>query len=82
MKQFVIKIEGGQAVMLYDDAALPVMNALGTPVTRRASHVEPSEDGTWSADMSPVGGPVLPGYPTRAAALQAEVAWLRLNRQL
>lgn len=43
---------------------------------RRGSHVEPTDDGRWQADMSPVGGPVLSPFETRAAALAAEVAWL------
>lgn len=48
----------------------------GTCTIRRASRVEPTEDGEWTADMSPVHGPVLGPYPTRGAALEAEVAWL------
>ena len=50
----------------------------GTARINRASHVEPQ--GTqWTADMAPVGGPVLGPYDTREAALAAEVAWLDLN---
>ncbi|MGA2256175.1 MAG: hypothetical protein ABSG53_16120 [Thermoguttaceae bacterium] len=44
----------------------------------RASHVEPCE-GEWSADMSPVGGPVLSGFTKRSQALAAEVTWLEEN---
>ncbi len=46
----------------------------------RASHVEPCAGG-WSADMSPVGGPVLTGFTKRSQALAAEVAWLEENVQ-
>lgn len=68
----------GRAV--YDDNTARVARAIGTVAPRRASHVEPAGDG-WSADMSPVGGPLLlaaDGQPftTRAAALDAERAWL------
>jgi hypothetical protein len=44
--------------------------------TRRASHVEPYADGGWTADMSPVGGPVLGPFALRGQALEAETAWL------
>jgi len=47
----------------------------GQTTIKRASHVEPCPGG-WSADMSPVGGPVLGPYKTRAQALGREVAWL------
>ena len=49
---------------------------LGTPIIRRASHVEPDVQGGWSADLSPVGGPMLGLFALRSAALAAEVAWL------
>jgi hypothetical protein len=42
----------------------------------RASHVEPTADGKWTADMSPVDGPVLGPFELRSEALAAEVAWL------
>ena len=53
--------------------------ALGAASIRRASHVEPNDDLTWNADLTPVNGPVLSPFPTRAAALAAEVAWLERN---
>ena len=48
---------------------------LGSTSIAHASHVEPLGL-DWTADMSPVGGPVLGPYSTRAEALAAEVAWL------
>ena len=50
--------------------------ALGRPVIARASHVEPDADGRWTADLAPVGGPVLGPFDRRGEALAAEAAWL------
>ena len=33
-------------------------------------------DGAWTADLSPVNGPVLGPYTRRSEALAAEIAWL------
>ncbi len=71
----------GDIQHVYSDT---LVDMFGTDADRvavgRASHVEPHESGGWSADMSPVGGPVLlkdgVGFPTRAEALQAERKWL------
>jgi hypothetical protein len=52
------------------------LRTLGTLTIRRASHVEPSDDGRWLADLSPVGGPVLGPFDLRTDALSAEVSWL------
>ena len=40
------------------DEAIP-LSQLGPLSILRASHVEPNPDGTWTADLSPVGGPQL-----------------------
>jgi hypothetical protein len=52
---------------------------LGRPEIRRASHVEPGLDGCWSADLRPIGGPVLGPFERRSQALEAELAWLEAN---
>ena len=52
------------------------LGSLGTLAIHRASHVEPSADGSWSADLSPVGGPVLGPFVFRSEALAAEIEWL------
>jgi hypothetical protein len=52
---------------------------LGDVAIRRASHVEPEPAGGWTADLSPVGGPVLGPFPVRSAALAAEQRWLEVN---
>jgi hypothetical protein len=52
------------------------LSCLGNLSIRRASHVEPDEQGCWWADLSPVGGPVLGPFDRRGAALAAEEQWL------
>jgi hypothetical protein len=53
--------------------------ALGRLQITRASHVEPGPDGRWSADLRPVGGPVLGPFDRRGQALEAELAWLEAH---
>jgi hypothetical protein len=55
------------------------LTALGPVSIRRASHVEPTEDGQWIASLSPVGGPVLGPFPCRSEALAAEMVWLQTH---
>ena len=55
------------------------LNQLGRILIRRGSHVEPTDDGTWAADLSPVNGPLLGPFKTRSEALAAEVEWLHAN---
>jgi hypothetical protein len=50
--------------------------ALGRLSIRRASHVEPDQDGQWLADLGPVGGPMLGPFRLRRQALEAEQRWL------
>ena len=52
------------------------LGVLGRPTIKRASHVEPGQDGRWRADLTPVGGPVLGPFDRRSEALEAETAWL------
>ena len=55
------------------------LTALGSPVITRASHVDPDQQGRWSADLSPVGGPMLGPFSSRSEALDAERQWLERN---
>ena len=65
---------GGSVRCIYGEAI--DLHVLGSPSIRRASHVEPSEDGRWLADLSPVAGPTLGPFDLRTDALAAEIAWL------
>lgn len=81
MNNIVIEPDGTITFIYSDDLA--DMLDLGTARVQRASHVEPVAGG-WTADMSPVGGPVLlaaEGKPfkLRSEALEAEVAWLNCH---
>jgi len=65
----------GAVQFVYDDALRGLLG-LGRAAIRRASHVEPTRDGQWTADLGPIDGPVLGPFETRAATLDAERAWL------
>ena len=71
----ILRIEPeGSVTTVYTEAL--DLTELGSVRCSRASHVEPTSDGAWSADLSPVGGPVLGPYALRSEALAVEVAWL------
>jgi len=65
---------GGGIRCLYDDAL--DLSVFGPLKISRGSHVEPTSLGQWTADLSPVQGPVLGPFPNRTAALAAEREWL------
>lgn len=62
---------------LYDET-LP-LTELGQLKIQRGSHVEPTPQGEWTADLSPVGGPLLGPFCIRTDALRAETGWLRTH---
>ena len=64
----------GTITMLYTETI--AIDAIGLVSIRRASCVEPAANGQWTADLSPVGGPMLGPFDTRSAALAAEVAYI------
>ena len=73
--EIVCKPDGSLSA-IWDDGLVPLV-AEGKATITRASHVEPTDDGQWVADMSPVGGPVIIGsFALRADALAAERKWL------
>ncbi len=88
MAQHIITFNKGKAAAIYNDALLPYFKKLGPYEIARASDVEPDGQG-WSARIRPWVNRIgfaqklsglkirLGPYPTRQAALDAEVAYLR-----
>ena len=72
--ELVVQADGSLRC-LYDEAV--DLSALGQVTICRASRVEPTDNGQWQADLSPVGGPVLGPFTLRSEALAVEVEWLR-----
>jgi hypothetical protein len=85
----------GRFSFVYEEAEnvlgedVELMTNSGDSYTERASHVEPSrvakgltELSVWTADMGPVGGPILGPFGLRREALKAERDWLRDERGL
>ncbi len=72
--QLVIQ-KDGTTRFIYSD--LLDLTCLGPTQIHRASHMEPDEQGSWWADLSPVGGPNLGPFGLRSQALAAEISWLQ-----
>ena len=70
----------GDLRMIYHDEIAALL-IVGASRIVRASHVEPVERG-WTADLSPVAGPVLGPFKLRHDALDAEAAWLQTEMGL
>jgi hypothetical protein len=62
---------------LYDETL--DLSRFGRLTIARGSHVEPTVGGVWTADLGPVGGPLLGPYPDRSSALDAERRWLEAH---
>ena len=71
--QLIIKPDGTIHSVYSDDFDYKM---LGETNIRRASHVEPDEQGRWFVDLSPVGGPKLGPFNRRKDALDAEIVHL------
>lgn len=65
----------GLLSFIWDDS-LAGMKTLGPTEIRRASHVEPDENGQWWANLAPSGGPKLGPFELRQQAIDAEIQWL------
>ena len=72
----VIIDPNGTLRALYSDELSELLKE-GKATVKRASRVEPAPEGGWTADMSPVNGPVLGPFELRSEALAAEVEYLR-----
>ena len=68
---------GGAVRCLYGESI--DLTALGRLEIDRASHVEPTPDGRWTADLQPLNGPALGPFARRSDALVAEHAWLEAH---
>ncbi len=78
MKKTVKFRADGSVQFIWSDELRPVFNE-GDGAIRRASHVEPTPEGLWVADLAPVGGPALGPFTQRSKALSAEIKWLEAN---
>ncbi len=67
----------GDVRCVYDET-LPLAD-FGRLTIVRGSQVEPTAASHWTADLSPVGGPLLGPFESRSAALNAEREWLEQN---
>lgn len=73
----VLILTGGELRFIWTDD-FAELASLGEANIRRVSHVEPTDDGRWEADMSPVEpGVVLGPFKLRSDALAAEIEWLK-----
>ncbi|MFG0332751.1 MAG: hypothetical protein ACF8TS_05240 [Maioricimonas sp. JB049] len=70
-----LRIDPGGTIRCLYDESLPLSH-LGAAHIRRASHVEPTTEGCWTADLSPVSGPLLGPFRHRSQALDVERQWL------
>ena len=81
MSKLVVDQDGTVRFIYSDD--LRGLLEVGTPSVTRASHVEPCAlgwiGGGWTADLTPVKGPVLGPFETRQEALDAEVHYLNTH---
>ncbi len=75
MMELVIAPDGTVTTLYHE---LFDLAALGRLSIARASQVEPDAHGQWTAQI--LDGPLLGPFPTRSAALAAEVAWLTTHR--
>ena len=74
VKQLKLVIKAGQIRSIYDDSLVGLFPSATVDIVR-ASHVEP-DAGRWSADLTPVNGPILSGFKTRQGALDAEAQYI------
>ncbi len=77
-KQLKLVVKAGQIKAIYDDALTALLDGAEVKI-ERASHVEPDAGwpgGRWAVDMTPCGGTIIRGFPTRKQALDTEVRYI------
>ena len=80
VEELIIHVDdAGRLRFVWADSCRDLLS-LGAATINRASHVEPTKDCRWTADLSPIGGPVLGPFDTREQALLAEIE--ELERRL
>lgn len=67
----------GQMKSLYNEEFN--LKEFGKTSIKRASHVEPTKEGKWTANLTPVNGPILGPFNKRSEALKTEVDWINKN---
>lgn len=72
----IIRGHDGTLRYVYDDDVHKHLSKLGEVSIKRATHVEPDENGLWYADLSPVGGEKVTGFKTHQEAIDFELKWL------
>ena len=77
-EEIQIRVKGSEIRYIYSDSLMGFQK-LGDSEIKRASNVEPGDDG-WYADMKNVNGPKLGPFETRQAALDKEVEWIYQNK--
>jgi hypothetical protein len=70
-----LRVEPGGVVRCQYSEAID-LSSIGLPTIRRASNVEPDEQGRWWADLALVEGPRLGPFILRSQALDAEQSWM------
>ncbi len=75
-----IVISEGRARFIHDDDLAERMGQHGDVSIQRASHVEPTSNGKWTVDLTPVGGPRIGTFDRREMALECERLWLIRNK--
>lgn len=79
MKNYELTIEsGGRIRLIYDDEMIDLIKE-GESIIRRASTVEPDNNGGWIVDLSMSSGPKIGPFDRREDALKAETDWLKEN---
>ncbi len=74
-KTLKLVVKAGRIQAIYDDEMIGLF-PFNKVTVMRASHVEPQSRGGWSADLTPVGGPILKDFLTRKQALDAEAQYI------